>query len=236
MKELKIPFTFYDFFGYFLPGLITVLAIILLYVPSHDVKILKAMVEAVSKMGIVSGVSSILLCYVLGHFMTSLSSWILEKIILHKLLPNILPENRLIFTKGQKGLFSTEFTGKFRTIWERYFNNEIDKVDKSEIFWLCNSVVVDECPNIYSRVFVFLSFYGFARTMSLIFGLSAIGFAVRLLANRFEVSSLLLLIGSVISCAVFSYEYLRFLKYHRREVFYGFYIHIADKYLTIKKQ
>ena len=47
MKELKIPFTFYDFFGYFLPGLITVLAIILLYVPSHDVKILKAMVEAV---------------------------------------------------------------------------------------------------------------------------------------------------------------------------------------------
>ena len=41
MKGLNISFTFYDFFGYFLPGLVTIALARLMFVSSYEWKSLK---------------------------------------------------------------------------------------------------------------------------------------------------------------------------------------------------
>ena len=234
MKELKIPFTFYDFFGYFLPGLIAIVIIIIFLSPSHDAENFKPVIDTISKIGILLSLFLIFLCYTIGHLMATLSSLILEKLILSRLFPHRMPENRLFPSiSKEKQLFSKEFTEKFKGAVETYFNIKVDnKIKRSEIFWMCNAVIVNECPNIYARVFVFLSFYGFARTMSLIFGFSTIAFTIRHIFNWPEASSIYIVVSaifSVILCVVFFLEYRRFLKYHRQEIFYGFYNYVVGK-------
>lgn len=232
MKELKIPFTFYDFFGYFLPGLIAIAIIIIFLSPSHDAEGLKPVIDTISKIGILLSLFVIFLCYSIGHLMATLSSLILEKLILSRLFSHKMPEKRLFpSTPKEKQLFSERFTEKFKEAVETYFKIKVDRIKKSEIFWLCNTVIVNECPNIYARVFVFLSFYGFARTMSLIFGFSAPLFTIRLILNWPEPSSFYIVVASAILCAVFFHEYLRFLKYHRQDIFYGFYNYVVGKSL-----
>ena len=233
MKELKIPFTFYDFFGYFLPGLVTMLIIIVLLSPSHDIDGLKPAAKTIQDIKLFPGLCIVLLCYAIGHLLSSISSFSLEKQLLGKRFAYKMPENRLFPSKAQEEpLFSEELTGKFKSIAEKEFKIKADEIKgkhRSEVFWLCNAVVVNECPNIYSRVFVFLSFYGFARTMSFIFGVSSLAFVGRLLLKLWvgplfwEWSSLWILIACGLLCPVFFYEYVRFLKYHRQEIFYGFY-------------
>ena len=242
MKELRIPFTFYDFFGYFLPGLVTMLIIIVWLSPSHDVNGLEPVAKTIQKITLFPGLCLVLLCYATGHLMSSISSFLLEKLLLAKRFPHKMPENRLFSSdEKEKPLFSTELTGKFKAIVEKEFEIEVDKIkgkDRSEIFWLCNTTVVNECPNIYSRVFVFLSFYGFARTMSFIFGISTLGFVIKQLGRQsaghpfWEWNSLWIVVPCGILCCVFFYEYVRFLRYHRQEIFYGFYNYTVSKATT----
>ena len=242
MKELRIPFTFYDFFGYFLPGLVTMLITIVLLSPSHDIEGLNPAVQTIQNIKLFPGLCIVLLCYAIGHLLSSISSWLLEKQLLGKRLPHKMPENRLFSPQANENpLFSQELTEQFKIIAEKEFEIKIDKIKgkhRLEVFWLCNAVVVNECPNIYSRVFVFLSFYGFARTMSFIFGVSALAFVGRLLLEQFvepsfwEWSSLGLSIVCGMLCCVFFYEYIRFLRYHRQEIFYGFYNYAVGKSTT----
>ena len=239
MRELKIPFTFYDFFGYFLPGLVMMMIIIVLLSPSHDINGLEPVAKTIQNIKLFPGLCIVLLCYAIGHLLSSISSWLLEKQLLGKRMPHKVPENRLFPSESKEDpLFSEELTDKFKLIAEKEFEIKIDQIEgkhRSEVFWLCNTVVVNECPNIYSRVFVFLSFYGFARTMSFIFGVSALAFVGRLLLELFDTpsfwewSSLGLAIVCGILCCVFFYEYIRFLKYHRQEIFYGFYNYAVGK-------
>ena len=242
MRALRIPFTFYDFIAYFLPGLVTILIIIVLQSPSHDISGLKPAAQTIQDIKLLPGLCLVFLCYAIGHLMSSISSWLLEKQLLGKCLPHKIPENRL-FPSDAKGepLFSEELTKKFKTIAEKEFEIKPDKIEarnRSEFFWLCNAVVANECPNIYARVFVFLSFYGFARTMSFIFGISTLAFAGRLLVKLltdisvWEWSSFWILISCVVLGGVFFYEYVRFLKYHRQEIFYGFYNYAVGKSTT----
>ena len=239
MKELKIPFTFYDFFGYFLPGLVTMLIIIVLLSPSHDINGLKPAAKTIQDIKLFPGLCIVLLCYAIGHLLSSISSFSLEKQLLGKRFAHKMPENRLFPSKAQEEpLFSEELTGKFKSIAEKEFDIKADKIKgkyRSEVFWLCNAVVVNECPNIYSRVFVFLSFYGFARTMSFIFGVSTLAFLVRLCIEQsagkpfWELSSFWIFIACGLLCGIFFYEYLRFLRYHRQEIFYAFYNYAVNK-------
>lgn len=239
MRALRIPFTFYDFIAYFLPGLVTMLITIVLLSPSHDINGLKPAAQAIQDIKLLPGLCIVLLCYAIGHLMSSISSWLLEKQLVGKYLPHKMPENRLFPSDTkEETLFSKELTEKFKTIAEKEFEIKVDEMEaknRSEVFWLCNAVVANECPNIYSRVFVFLSFYGFARTMSFIFAVSTLAFAGRLLVKRltgipvWEWSSFWILIICVALCGVFFYEYIRFLKYHRQEIFYGFYNYAVGK-------
>ena len=238
MRALRIPFTFYDFFGYFLPGLVTMLIIIILLSPSHDINGLKPTAQTIQNIKLFPGLCIVLLCYAMGHLLSSISSWLLEKQLLGKCMPYKMPENRLFSSDTtEEPLFSEELTGKFKLIAEKEFKIKVDEMKgkhKSEVFWLCNAVVVNECPNIYSRVFVFLSFYDFARTMSFIFGVSTLAFLVKCcieFSTRkpfWEWSSLWIAIVCGVLCWIFFYEYVRFLAYHRREIFYGFYNYAAS--------
>lgn len=242
MRALRIPFTFYDFIAYFLPGLVTILIIIVLQSPSHDISGLKPAAQIIQDIKLLPGLCIVLLCYAIGHLMSSISSWLLEKQLLGKCLPHKIPENRLFPSDAQEDpLFSEELTRKFKTIAEKEFEIKIDEIEarnRLEFFWLCNAVVANECPNIYSRVFVFLSFYGFARTMSFIFGVSTLAFAGRLLVKLltgisvWEWSSFCISISCVALGGAFFYEYVRFLKYHRQEIFYGFYSYSVGRSTT----
>ena len=242
MKELRIPFTFYDFFGYFLPGLVTMLIIIVLLSPSHDIEGLKPIAETIQKIQLFPGLCIVLLCYAIGHLVSSISNFLLEKQILRRFFPDKIPENRLFPSdKKKQSLFSEELTRKLKEIAEKEFKIKVDEIEeknRSEIFWLCSAVVVNECPNIYSRVFVFLSFYGFARTMSFIFGISTLAFVVKQLLKLsvghsfWDWSSLWIVIPCGIVCGTFLYEYVRFLRYHRQEIFYGFYNYAVSKPMT----
>ena len=242
MKELRIPFTFYDFFGYFLPGLVMMLIIIVLLSPSHDIDGLKPAAQTIQNIKLFPGLCIVLLCYAIGHIVSSVSSFILEKQLLGKILPHKMPENRLFPSEAKEDpLFSAELTEQFKLIAEKEFEIQVDVIKgkhRSEVFWLCNAVVVNECPNIYSRVFVFLCFYGFARTMSFICGVSTLAFVGRLLLTLFvapsfwEWSSLTLAIVCGTLCCVFFYEYIRFLRYHRQDIFYGFYNYAVGKSTT----
>jgi hypothetical protein len=105
----------------------------------------------------------------------------------------------------------------FKTHYEQTFNLPFSEKD----IRLCITYVESKMPAVYSTAFVFLSFYGMARNLCLLF---LFWIPVQFFIGYGQISRTANIYCSIsiILFLIFLYEYIRFQRYFVQEIIYGF--------------
>ncbi len=174
MKEesSKVSFWAYDIFGYLLPGLVLIIGL---------AKSIKWVYDNIHNQ-LISGsyadyVIILVVAYTIGHILSGLSSYALERLILRHILkwptqqmfkPNDdTPKYYKILFPGYFRPYSKLFQDNVRDKLKKEFN--IEPTQEHDIFWLCWSFVSGNHPVAYKRATHFLELYGFSRNMCMSF-------------------------------------------------------------------
>ncbi|WP_459907195.1 hypothetical protein [Desulfotomaculum defluvii] len=211
MKELGLKATIYDIFGYLVPGIILLGLGFVSYEHSKGVfDVYPVFQDFIGKLDTKTLVFLLLIAYFLGHAISTISSLVIEKNIVfrfQKLSTRLEPANLLT-----EGLFS-RFNNKFQQLYGTTFQTK----DFRAI--LC--YIEEYRPAVYSTVFVFMAFYGMARSIA--FVLSSL-FLWELINLRYFSNEKIWLYAIIyfISSLVFHYQYFRFLRYFREHAYNGF--------------
>ncbi|MGB9591385.1 MAG: hypothetical protein ACPL1K_02595 [Candidatus Kryptoniota bacterium] len=262
--RVKNVFTLYDFFGYFIPG-VALLTALLLSRFAIDIKLLLAgkndssrfvaMLTQFKENWIVWITIGIVVTYLIGHVVSALSSMVLEKLVVGKILKyptfnmlettvsraknrklkNYIMYNILLGYRGSMGNHTVEI---FRTIFNAvfgYHGRNILDYDRFNVFPICFSYVKEKCPVTYERVMNYVSSYGFARNSAMAFIIAAL-----LVICRFPVNYPYVLISSILDIVIALLLFRQYLKFLRRvndEVFFQFMIinwHRLGQYMDDK--
>jgi hypothetical protein len=212
--DVSIKTTIYDIFGYLMPGLLSIICVYAFYRQAMEkVGLIDAFAGSFSKMNVYSFAALLGAGYLVGHFISALSSLVLEKWMLHKYklfgdsweLREILDNDTYI-----------QLSKKYKEV----FNLEADKDEK--FFRNCLVYVEARQPAVYSTAFVFLSFYGMARGIALI----ALIFAVwaTIYIGYYSKQCVGIAYGglALIAFTGFMRQYLRFQRYFRKHILSGF--------------
>ena len=212
--DVSIKTTIYDIFGYLMPGLLSISCIYAFYKQAIDKSgIIDAFAGIFNGWNVYSCAALVGVAYLVGHFISTLSSLVFEKWTLHEYklfseyweLEKILDNNTYI-----------QLSKKY----EKVFKIKANKDEK--FFRKCLVYVEAKQPAIYSTAFVFMSFYGMARSIALI----ALGFAVwtTVYIGIYSKQCIGMVYGilALIVFAVFMQHYLRFQRYFRQHILSGF--------------
>lgn len=211
MSINNIKGTLYDLLGYFAPGFIGLAGGYIITLEANNVPDLYAEItETIGNISAFEVFILIIAAYILGHAVASFSSWLIEKILIEKIkrLKQAVAVNHIlgdadynVFCKKYKYIFGVDYS------------------DKSLRKVIC--FVQAKQPLVYDTALVFLSFYGMARNLSLVFGVFSLieARACFLGQGVFCVLALLLLLF-----VVFFYEYIRFRKYFLDTILSAFFI------------
>lgn len=210
MKGLDIKATIYDIFGYLLPGLLVIIIIIFSFQHSYGLFEISDMIDLVKSLGGIEFTFVFFLAYILGHCLSSLSSIILEKNFIFKLkyLSDLINVNHLLSETLRIRLMD-----KYREVT----NSELTDKD----FRFLITYVESKQPAIYSTAFVYLSFYGMARTIALVFSIGFIWEIINILILGYK-GSIIFSILYLTLFFLFIYHYFRFLRYFREQIVMGF--------------
>jgi hypothetical protein len=203
MEMIGIKTTIYDFFSYFISGIILNNCIILaIYFTNHELIIPFGDIYGEKLLSLIPNwfliLTIVLLTYVLGIILSTLSSIIIEKIImrisfLNKFLikKNVVSEDLYnLINKKVKNDFGIDFNDKiFRLI--------ITSVEKYSV-------------NAYNTAFVFLTIYGMNRNLSMIFFFVGI---VTLIINIMQSSNILFALILIVLSILTFVGYIRFYRY-----------------------
>jgi hypothetical protein len=198
LKEFRSSFLMYDIFGYFLPGFFFTCLIIIDYdltriidfyvghnnsLATLDQENLRYKLDYLFRFFTWNTESDfkfttlaiyIFFCYLIGHIIAAMSSFLIEAQFNAKLLG--FPSTNLLLT-GKRTWFQRRFKRytqqydeifirKFIEVFEKRFGTEPGQRD---YFWLCFSDVAKYCPVGYNRTIHFLSLYGFSRNIGCCF-------------------------------------------------------------------
>lgn len=211
MKISDIKATVYDFFAYILPGLIFVFLGYIQYRHFQNYWDINENINIFcSFLDFKGSLMLLLLSYLLGHLLSSLSSLVVEKNIFLKI--NFL-------SKGlqDKNQISSKLFKCFSDKYIKVFNKDYESKDIRSV--IC--YVESKQPAVYSTAFVFLSFYGMARSIAFSFSLFFISEMVNLLV-KYSIWGLFYTGGALVVSLIFYYEYNRFFRYFRQEILSGF--------------
>lgn len=258
MVDLKISFSKYDYFGIIIPGIIVLVSIILSLPMQFYIDLgilLKTTGELEYIFIFILGISFIILSYFIGMIISALGSWLIENIVIKKLLnyqthhlfksenkinnPNDKVANRTknakenksekkggIFFKKYKEPYSKEFQQQFEIYFGKYFNKI--KYNDEDKFKLCFAVVKENCPITYGRLNIFISLYNLSRNLTISFLITI----PILIYNYIIFQNLMFLIGILIALMLIFFFFKNFLKYFKiyaDEVFRAFYIYCLEK-------
>jgi hypothetical protein len=243
-RTVQIPFTLYDFFGYLLPG-ITFGALMLL---SFDVpKIIDVLTKKViGNFSIPNytylfrdfiallhespwfiSVCTLLISYIVGHFLAALSSYFLEKLLVQSWLQ--YPTENMFELRGKKKrylfrnfrrAYTLEFIDKFKFQFESYF--KLPLASSNDTFWITFEFVAHNCPATFARSIHFLNLYGFSRNLSMTFLTAGITLMYFEFTNMPTVHWMLVCCYFGISLILY-WNYLKLLRRLNDEVYRGFY-------------
>lgn len=218
MDTLKIPFTFYDFFGYLFPGFIFAISICLLFTQSIEYEKIIVFLNDFEEYKYILVLIIAIISYSLGHVVSSLGSWLFEKILIGKWLN--YPSDNLFKKNNKNGLFSSyrrNYTEEFREAFNKNFEEIFGDFKNYDKFMLCFTYIKEKCPNTFSRLNVFISLYDFSRNSAM--SLLILAFVTILKGNL--LFSLLLMLLTLL----FFTRYLRFFRIYGDEVFRSFYVY-----------
>ncbi|HCO95457.1 MAG TPA: hypothetical protein DIU00_16160, partial [Phycisphaerales bacterium] len=154
--NLSIKTTIYDILGYLLPGLLFISCIFAFYMQTkEEVGIIDAFSGSLSGMNVYSCAALLGAGYLVGHFISALSSLVLEKWMLNalKLFGKNLELRKILGNSAYNQLLK-----KYKVVFEHEANKD------EKLFRNCLVYVESRQPSVYSTAFVFLSFYGYTPT------------------------------------------------------------------------
>ena len=204
METIGIKTTIYDFFSYFIPGVILNNCIILaIYFTSYsfDIPFIEIFgEELLSRMpNWFLILTVILVTYVIGIILSTLSSIVIEKIIVKKIkfLKKYITINNIV-SEDLYNLFQIKIKKDY----------DIDFNDKH--MRLIISFVEKYSANAYNTAFVFLTIYGMNRNLSLIF--FSVGITT-LILNIIQHNNIFFAIVLIILSVLTFIGYIRFFRY-----------------------
>lgn len=214
MNWKNLKGTLYDLLGYFAPGLIAIFGgcgVMSRLTENNSV-------ETIKKLSGLEVFFLIVLAYILGHALATVSSLIIEKQLVDK-------NNKFKKSIDAKVILGDEH---YLTLCEKYkqiFNAQYTKNN----FWKIICYVQAKQSSIYDTTQIFLAIYGMARNLTLIFGFYfCVEFGLLLCLCGTGKVYILLIYG--ILCTVFLFEYIRFRKYFIDTNLSGFLIPEKDDY------
>lgn len=203
--------TLYDFLGYFAPGLIAIICAFITILRIHNIsniyETLKNIIKDISALEVFV---LIILAYMLGHAIASISSWIIEKKLAEKVkklkssvdIENILDDEHY-----------REFCLKYKNVFNvPYSNKSIRRI-------IC--YVQSKQNLVYETALIFLSFYGMSRNISWVCGICSF-IELYFLWSKKGYICILFMYG--LFTLIFLYEYIRFRKYFLDTILSGFLI------------
>ena len=259
-KEFRSSFWFYDLTGYLLPGFFFVCLFIIDYDLSTLLRYNAAHPEGFTKLAanelhfkmeyffnfltwnsdsdfkFTTVLISLLFCYVTGHIIAAISSYLIESLLNHGLL-KFPSENLLDISKRSKmqkvfknytRAFEVDFIRKFNEVYEKRFNT---KPKEKDVFWLCFADISNHCPMGFNRVIHFVNLYGFSRNISgalIIYVILRIA-AWPLLSSTIDGYTILILVCYFICALIMTKNYLKLFYRQCAELYYHFYALHTDK-------
>jgi hypothetical protein len=216
IKNLKA--SIYDIFGYFLPGLLVMFVLILLFL-NYNVKYL---FEEIKRLSTTEIMLAIIIAYIIGHLIQSISN-ILENIFLKlPFLKYISGAPSYQYLSESNKFYSDEFKKLIINAAKEIFKSE--NLKEKELFNLCYSLILQKGETY--RIELFVSLYGFYRGLSYSCLISSILF--------FIYHNFILAIAFVIFTILFLQRYKRFKSYFEDYVYRDFYIYYVTNYKNSK--
>ncbi len=253
LKNSGLPFSLYDFFGYLFPGGIFWVLLLFSSEISQAIKFtfggvpLKEdigalyfrFVTAFEASAVIGLLLLLVISYITGHLVASLSSYFFERILVERWLG--YPATTLFQLSKKRGLsdeipkcvfkkvfrfifralfgkftrpYSQDFIESYKRKFETHF--EIAPTNPSDVFWLSFEYIAQNSSTTLSRCLHFLNLYGFSRNLSMVFFLVFVFDLVRC-------SPVEALVYLVLSLFLFV-NYLKLLRRANDEVFRGFYV------------
>lgn len=190
-KYLNNSFNLYSIFGYLLPGFFLISLVVIdydfcsvarSYIENKELK-LNVLRNSDLKINFIfdyfnsgdfsdfkfiSFIIFMFFCYLLGHIVSAISSFVLERYIVKNLIT--FPTETLFQNIEPKGLC-------FKTFRKPFTEKIIDKIDesievtfgkdipRSEYYWLCYSYIITSRPYLATRIHHFVNLYGFSRNI-----------------------------------------------------------------------
>ena len=207
LNTLSSRATFYDVIGYLVPGVIAIgIGWLCILVVDYDFAVWIA--KLMSRHGVYTAFSLIAVGYVAGHLVNSMSSLLLEKIVLKK-----------PFAKAKRWYARVleKYPEKAKRVEEnvsREFSLDVKDLSAFDM----RIRMEESMPNATITGFSFLSFYGMSRTMALLLWIAALPVAM-LVADKYLGRQAFIVGGTVFSIffvagLFFCYQYIRFVEYY----------------------
>lgn len=203
--------TLYDLLGYFAPGLVAFIGCAITVARIFNICCTLDRLKTASKnISAFEVFALIIIAYILGHAIASISSLLIEKKLVVKV-------KKLRESISSKSILNDEHYAILCSKYKNVFNAQYN--DKNIRRIIC--YVQSKQNLVYETALIFLSFYGMARNFSFTFGTFCIIEAVLCILKKGNIYVLTFL--AVLSVA-FLYEYIRFRKYYIDTILSGFLI------------
>lgn len=197
--ESSIKASVYDFFGYFIPGLVFSIVLSLECYLNKAWTIGQITTVVKDSNALFVGIL-IIFAYFVGHVMNAFSSLMYEKVFLNKRnkLENIMDP------------FSSKKVGEI-------FKNEYKHAFSASNARLLVCCAEENTPNAYSTALVFLTMYGMARSASFVF-LAAAAFRFAWMVGSASFQYWYIELAYIVLAVVLYYQYARFVRYFNRHI------------------
>lgn len=205
----KIPFTVYDIFGYLSSGFLLLMGI---SYAEHGT------FEHLHDSNILSWVLLIIIVYITGHILASMSKWILELIIVNEVLK---PPYINLFKKNSVKKCNKIFFPEYFVAFPARIIKDITKIADGRTEKALYDYAYSKAKSnkeMLEQLGIFLRLFGFCRNISFtLFILAIIFSAGRIFSYQF--GSISLIVISFLGSIFMFIRYLKFLRHHSSELF-----------------
>jgi hypothetical protein len=236
IKDAKTVFWAYDFFGYLLPGLLFIFGLFFTNPKFHQMW--HTLKENPNWFFVLTLIGT---AYILGHFIAALSSVILEKILIVRILK--YPSDYLLDTQDKNiykitkkfkipyvSTYSKEFIKQFLQLEKEYYGQNLEK---SERYWVLWSFIQRNHEPTYRIAFHFVELTGLYRNICLCLMFFYISSYFWFLPDY---NVLTFRIICLISIVTMFFNYLKMLKRNTNTIYSGFYDIMSYYNYKVKKQ
>jgi hypothetical protein len=215
----RIPFGVYDFFGYLASGFLVLAALDLVFTGGSVLK---------SDMQLLPGLFWLIVAYVTGHLVASISSFLLERVLVQRVLGR---PHQVLFELHARRKWSRLFPGYYEALPQETRERVLKKANQRAgitqpgpgLFFHCFAFVRGD-EDARARLDSFLSVYGFSRNVATaaaiavlalagdLMSMDSVEVALRSVEFRWAVAAAVAAVGLL-------YRYLKFFRLYSVEVF-----------------